>query len=258
MIVQDVIDKLERQSPIDAAMEWDNVGLLVGDANKEVKRIYIALDATDEVIKHAADVKADMLITHHPLIFSGMKSITSDDFIGRRVISLVKNDMAYYAIHTNFDVYGMGALAQEALGLIDALPLDISHGEEGIGRIGNFAVPIKLKKLAAEIKKKFKVDAVRVYGDVDSKVQKIAISPGSGKSEIDNAIEQGADVLITGDIGHHDGIDSVARGMAIIDAGHYGLEHLFIDYMAYYLGDGHDLSGIKIFTEEKCNPYYTL
>lgn len=258
MIVQDVIDKLEKQSPVDAAMEWDNVGLLVGDATKEVEKIYIALDATDEVINHAIEAKADMLITHHPLIFSGMKRLTLDDFIGRRVISLVKNDIAYYALHTNFDVYGMGALAQEALGLDDALPLDISHGEEGIGRIGNLAVPIKIRKLASDVKRKFNIDAVRVYGDVDSKVQKIAISPGSGKSEIDNAVEQGADVLITGDIGHHDGIDCVAKGMAVIDAGHYGLEHLFIDYMAYYLGEELAGSKVKIYKEEMCNPYDTL
>ncbi len=258
MTVKDIIDKLEKQSPPDAAMEWDNVGLLVGDERKVVKKIYIALDATDEVVAKAIEAKADMLITHHPLIFSGMRRVAQDDFVGRRVIALVKNDIAYYALHTNFDVYGMGALAQETLGLDDALPLDILHGEEGIGRIGNLAVPIKLKKLASEVKKKFSIDAVRVYGDIDSKVQKIAISPGSGKSEIDNAVEQGADVLITGDIGHHDGIDCVARGMAIIDAGHYGLEHLFIDYIAYYLGEECKNNKVKIFKEEMCNPYETL
>ena len=73
MIVQDIIDRLEAQSPTDAAEEWDNVGLLIGDTGKEVRKIYIALDATDDVISHAIDFGADMLITHHPLIFSGMK-----------------------------------------------------------------------------------------------------------------------------------------------------------------------------------------
>ncbi len=251
MVVQDIIDKLEEQSPTEAAMEWDNVGLLVGDASKKVKNIYIALDATDEVIEHAIEAKADMLITHHPLIFSGMKRLTSDDFIGRRVIALVKNNIAYYAIHTNFDVYGMGALAQEALGLYDALPLVISEGEEGMGRIGNLPEAVKLKKLAAKVKKDFGVEAVRIYGDGEAKVQKIAIMPGSGKDEIDNAIKQNADVLITGDIGHHDGIDAVAKGLSIIDAGHYGLEHLFIYYMAEFL----DSKGLKISKEPINNPY---
>ena len=251
MLVQDIINKLESQSPIDAAMEWDNVGLLIGDTNREVKKVYIALDASDDVISHTIDVGADMLITHHPLIFSGMKRLTSDDFIGRRVISLIKNDIAYYAIHTNFDVYGMGALAEEALELDGAMPLDISHGEEGMGRIGNLTEPLNLKKLASEVKRRFDINAVRVYGNLDTKVQKIAIMPGSGKSEIDNALEQGAEVLITGDIGHHDGIDAVAKGIFIIDAGHYGLEHLFIDYIASYLSD----CDVEISKEDIENPY---
>ena len=251
MIVQDIIDRLEAQSPVDAAMEWDNVGLLIGDSNKEVRKIYIALDATDDVINNAIEFGADMLVTHHPLIFSGMKRLINDDFIGRRVITLIRNDIAYYAIHTNFDVYGMGALAEDALELDAATPLDISQGEEGMGRIGNLTVPIKLKKLASEVKKKFDIDAVRVYGDLDTKVQKVAIMPGSGKSEIDNALEQGAQVLITGDIGHHDGIDAVAKGIAIIDAGHYGLEHLFIDYISSYLEE----DDVEIGKEGITNPY---
>ena len=251
MIVQDIIDRLEAQSPTDAAEEWDNVGLLIGDTGKEVRKIYIALDATDDVISHAIDFGANMLITHHPLIFSGMKRLTSDNFIGRRVIALIKNDISYYAIHTNFDVYGMGTLAEEALELDAAEPLDVLHGEEGMGRIGNLTEPLKLKKLASEVKKRFNIDTVRVYGNLDTEVQKVAVMPGSGKSEIDSALEQGAQVLITGDIGHHDGIDAVAKGIYIIDAGHYGLEHLFIDYISSYLKE----DGIEIGKENIKNPF---
>lgn len=252
MIIKDIVNKLEQQSPKEAALEWDNVGLLVGDYNSDVKTIYVALDATDQVIEHAIEKKADLLITHHPLIFSGMKRITNDDFIGRRVIKLIENNIACYALHTNFDIYGMGALAQEALGLTEAMPLDVFMGEEGMGRIGNLREPITLKRLASDVKKKFNLQAVRVYGDTNLKVQKIAICPGSGKSEIDNAIDQGADVLITGDVGHHDGIDAVARKLNVIDAGHYGLEHLFIDYIAYYLNE---ISDINIYKEDFENAY---
>lgn len=252
MIIKDIVNKLEQQSPKEAALEWDNVGLLVGDYNSDVKTIYVALDATDQVIEHAIEKKADLLITHHPLIFSGMKRITNDDFIGRRVIKLIENNIACYALHTNFDIYGMGALAQEALGLTEAMPLDVFIGEEGMGRIGNLREPITLKRLASDVKKKFNLQAVRVYGDTNLKVQKIAICPGSGKSEIDNAIDQGADVLITGDVGHHDGIDAVARKLNVIDAGHYGLEHLFIDYIAYYLNE---ISDINIYKEDFENAY---
>ncbi len=251
MTVQEIIDKLDSRSPIGSALDWDNVGLLVGDSAKEVKSIYIALDATDEAISHAIDKGADMLLTHHPLIFSGMKRITADDFIGRRVMSLIQNDIAYVAFHTNFDVFGMGDIAADALGIRNTEPLDETEEDEGIGRIGDIGKAVTLRKLAEETKKAFDISYVNVYGDLSSDVCRIAISPGSGKSEIDVAVEKGADVLITGDIGHHDGIDAVAKGIFVIDAGHYGIEHIFIDDMAEYLSE----LGINIYKEEIRNPY---
>ncbi len=251
MTVQDIIDKLDSRSPIDSALDWDNVGLLVGNATKEVKSIYIALDATDEVISHAIDTGADMILTHHPLIFSGMKRITADDFIGRRVMSLIRNDISYVAFHTNFDVFGMGDIAADTLGLRNAEPLDETEEDEGIGRIGDIGKVITLRELAETTKKAFDISYVNVYGDLSANVCRIAISPGSGKSEVDVAVSKGADVLITGDIGHHDGIDAVAKGIAVIDAGHYGIEHIFIDDMVEYLGE----LGLNIYKEEIRNPY---
>ena len=254
MTVQDIIDKLDNHSPIEAALDWDNVGLLVGDSAAEVNSIYIALDATDEVITHAIASNADLLLTHHPLIFSGLKRITTDNFIGRRVIKLIQNNISYAAFHTNFDVFGMGDEVASKLKLIDCVPLDITYEDEGIGRIGSAPAPVNLRQLAEDVKDKFDIDAVNVYGDLDSKVQRIAVCPGSGKSEIDAAIRGGADVLITGDISHHTGIDSLAQGLSVIDAGHYGLEHVFIGYMYDYL------SGINltIHTEPIKNPFVTL
>ena len=112
MLCQEIIKTLEARYPGSCAMDWDYVGLLVGRRKKEVHRIYVAVDATDEVIEAAIDAQADMLVTHHPMIFSGMKRITEDDFIGRRVLRLIQNDIAYYAMHTNYDVMGMA----EAIG----------------------------------------------------------------------------------------------------------------------------------------------
>lgn len=106
-----VIEILEKQSPKSYACDWDNVGLLVGREDKEIQKIYIALDATDEAIEEAIANGADMLLTHHPMIFKGMKRVTQEDFIGRRIIRLIQNDMVYYAMHTNFDVMGMADLA---------------------------------------------------------------------------------------------------------------------------------------------------
>ena len=234
-----VIELLEKQSPKSYACDWDNVGLLVGREDKEIQKIYIALDATDEAIEEAIANGADMLLTHHPMIFKGMKRVTQEDFIGRRIIRLIQNDMVYYAMHTNFDVMGMADLAADYLGISDTRVLEITSvsetGEEGIGRYGSLKKEMTVRECCEEVKQAFSLENVKVFGDLERKVKTAAISPGSGKSVISNALQAGVDVLITGDIDHHEGIDAVAQNMTVIDAGHYGVEHIFIPYMDQYL-----------------------
>lgn len=234
-----VIEILEKQSPKSYACDWDNVGLLVGREDKEIQKIYIALDATDEAIEEAIANGADMLLTHHPMIFKGMKRVTQEDFIGRRIIHLIQNDMVYYAMHTNFDVMGMADLAADYLGISDTRVLEITSvsetGEEGIGRYGSLKKEMTVRECCEEVKQAFSLENVKVFGDLERKVKTAAISPGSGKSVISNALQAGVDVLITGDIDHHEGIDAVAQNMTVIDAGHYGVEHIFIPYMEQYL-----------------------
>jgi dinuclear metal center YbgI/SA1388 family protein len=234
-----VIEILEKQSPKSYACDWDNVGLLVGREDKEIQKIYIALDATDEAIEEAIANGADMLLTHHPMIFKGMKRVTQEDFIGRRIIRLIQNDMVYYAMHTNFDVMGMADLAADYLGISDTRVLEITSvsetGEEGIGRYGSLKKEMTVRECCEEVKQAFSLENVKVFGDLERKVKTAAISPGSGKSVISNALQAGVDVLITGDIDHHEGIDAVAQNMTVIDAGHYGVEHIFIPYMEQYL-----------------------
>ena len=234
-----VIELLEKQSPKSYACDWDNVGLLVGREDKEIQKIYIALDATDEAIEEAIANGADMLLTYHPMIFKGMKRVTQEDFIGRRIIRLIQNDMVYYAMHTNFDVMGMADLAADYLGISDTRVLEITSvsetGEEGIGRYGSLKKEMTVRECCEEVKQAFSLENVKVFGDLERKVKTAAISPGSGKSVISNALQAGVDVLITGDIDHHEGIDAVAQNMTVIDAGHYGVEHIFIPYMEQYL-----------------------
>lgn len=234
-----VIEILEKQSPKSYACDWDNVGLLVGREDKEIQKIYIALDATDEAIEEAIANGADMLLTHHPMIFKGIKRVTQEDFIGRRIIRLIQNDMVYYAMHTNFDVMGMADLAADYLGISDTRVLEITSvsetGEEGIGRYGSLKKEMTVRECCEEVKQAFSLENVKVFGDLERKVKTAAISPGSGRSVISNALQAGVDVLITGDIDHHEGIDAVAQKLTVIDAGHYGVEHIFIPYMEQYL-----------------------
>lgn len=161
MICREIIKEIEARFPKHYAMEWDNVGLQVGRSDKEVKRIYLALDATDEVIEEAADWGADMLITHHPMIFKAMKKINDEDFIGRRVLKLIRDDISYYAMHTNYDVMGMAELAGKVLELSEPEVLEVTGSMQsesgevpvGIGRVADLAQPMDLKSCAEMVKK---------------------------------------------------------------------------------------------------------
>lgn len=239
MKCNDILQQIEQDFPTYKAYEWDNVGLLAGRDDKEVKRVFVALDATDTVIEEAIQWGADMLITHHPLIFSPVKKVNNQNFITNRLIRLIQNDISYYAMHTNYDIVKMADLASERLGLVDSKPLEVSGWdmEEGLGKIGMIPElqPVTVEQYASHVKQAFGLSSVQIFGDTKQCVKKVAILPGSGKSCIEAAIEQSADLLITGDIGHHEGIDAYCRGLTILDAGHYGIEHIFIGDMCSYL-----------------------
>lgn len=260
MLCKEIIRLIEAVYPKSAALGFDNVGLLAGREGKEVKRIYLALDATDEVVDEAIKRKADMLITHHPLIFSGMKSITDGDFIGRRVIKLIQNDISYYAMHTNYDVLGMAELANKILELNDSEVLDITteidDKPEGIGRVGNLKNEMTIRECCEYVKEKLVLENVKVFGNLEQKVQRMAVSPGSGKSAVKPAIEKKAQVLVTGDIGHHEGIDAVAQGLIVIDAGHYGTEYIFIENIKKFLEN--KLEGIEVIDVPVSHPFQVI
>ena len=260
MQCKEIMQVIEAAYPRSAALDFDNVGLLAGRAEKEVNRVYLALDATDAVIDRAIEAGADMLITHHPLIFSPMKRVTDEDFIGRRVVKLIQSDIAYYAMHTNYDVLGMATLSEKILGIKNSQVLDVTMcedgNEEGIGRVGDLEKPMTLEECCVYVKHKLKLGSLKVFGDMNGTVSRLAVSPGSGKSAVAPAIAKGADVLVTGDIGHHDGLDAVEQGLAVIDAGHYGTEYIFIDDMKHFLED--KLPVLDIMTTPIIHPFQVI
>lgn len=236
MICKEIIRIIEEAYPTACAMPWDNVGLLAGRTDKEISTVYIAVDLTEQVLEEAIEAKADLILTHHPLIFSPLSSVTNEDFIGKRVVTLLQNDISYYAMHTNYDILRMGILAAERFGLKDTEVLESAgDGELGIGRIGTESREMTLAECCGIVKDRFGLESVKLFGEPGQTVRRIAICPGSGKSVLHTSIKRGADVLITGDIGHHEGIDAVAQGMAVIDAGHYGLEYIYMEDMKRFL-----------------------
>lgn len=239
MRCKEIMDIIESVYPKGAALGFDNVGLQAGRQDKEVKKVYLALDATKEVISDALWKEADMLITHHPLIFGPLKAVTDEDFVGSRILTMIQNDMCYYAMHTNYDVLGMAALAGEKFELSGAEVLDetMETGDttEGIGRIGELKQAQNLRECCEFVKKRLNLEHVKVFGDLSREVKRLAVSPGSGKSAVIPALRKGADVLVTGDIGHHEGLDALEQGLCVIDAGHYGTEYMFIEDMKRFL-----------------------
>ena len=237
MICRELIELLEKKYPPSIAESWDNPGLQVGSYEKEIKSIYIALDATGEVIRHAIDAKADLLLTHHPMLMHGLKKINDGDFYGRRVLELITHDIAYYAMHTNYDIVEMAPLAARMLALKDAQIMEktcvLPDGREGgFGMAGELPKEMTLLQCAEYVKDVFQIPDVKIFGNPETVLNRAAVLPGSGKSMTADALRNGAEVYITGDFGHHDGIDAVDQGLNVIDAGHYGIEHIFIGQMA--------------------------
>lgn len=235
MKVNELTGWLDEHFPAAAAEDWDNVGLLTGDDEREVHHVFLALDLTDETLEEAIEAGADMIVTHHPMIFSGIKKINNHSFTGRRILKLVREGISYYAMHTNYDILGMADLSAGYLELSETKVLSATgemDGETiGFGRVGKIPAKMTLKEYALLVKKNLKLADVKVYGNLDQMVETAAVCTGSGKSMISDVLVAGADVYVTGDIDHHTGIDTVAQGLCIIDAGHYGTEYIFMEDM---------------------------
>ena len=258
MKLAEVIENLEGFCPGSFAQDWDNVGLQVGSGGQEIQVLMLALDASGDVIRQAEEKGADLLLTHHPLLFKGVRHVTESDHVGKRILRLAKRGIACYAMHTNFDVLGMADAAAEKLKLVDAEVLEVTYEDdvsrEGLGRIGKLPTYMTLEELAAYVRDVVSLPKVRVYGDRKQPIVTAALLPGSGGGEIDLAVKGGADVMITGDISHHTGLDAVEKGIAVIDATHYGLEKLFVPYMEDYLH--RELPHLTVLKAEETEPFW--
>lgn len=231
----EIINILEEQFPVKYAVPGDKTGFQVGDREKEVHHIFVAVDATDENIEEAIRVGADMLLTHHPMIYSPLAAVTTDSFNGRRVIKMIENGLCYMSTHTNYDSCRMADLAAERLQMSECQVLEEVADGLGIGKVGRLPKEMTLRECALFVKEKFRIPSVKFFGDGEQKVSLAAICPGSGRSVLGCCHKAGAEVFITGDVDHHTGIDQLDDALPIIDAGHYGVEHIYIEDMCRFL-----------------------
>ncbi len=214
--------------PKNLAYSWDNVGMQIGSLNKEVNRILLALDLTLEVVEEAIKENVELIIVHHPLIFSPLKAIDTDTYKGMLIEKLIKEGITLYVAHTNFDISnkGMNLILANMLNLENQEILDYTTEKEGLGRIGDVK-EMTMEEAINYVKKTFNVNHARFIGKMDHKVKKIAISGGSGSSNINNAFDHGADLYVSGDLSYHYALDILGMGLNALDIGH-NIEKFFV------------------------------
>lgn len=240
IFVKDIYDHIDSFAPFSSAMSFDNVGLLVGDYGASVTKIVLALDITKNVIEEAKKTGAELIISHHPVIFDPLKSVDSDSV----VYGLCRNGLNAICAHTNLDAANGGVNDI----LCTALELEnIQIWEpENIGRIGYTNRTFgDLVKLTAN---KLGVKGLN-YIDCGRPCHKIAVLGGSGGSDIDFAVSSGADTLITGEMKHNQYIYAKDRGLNVIAAGHFDTEYITIPILADILSYKFRTLDVSVFYE---------
>lgn len=232
----EIFEYLNKLAPLNLQMDFDNSGFLVGDKNSEVKRCIVALDVTDSVIDEAIEQNAELIISHHPIIFNPQKSVSADELVGRKLIKLIKNDISVISMHTNLDIADGGV--NDALMQVLACP--VSGGLEPVGegfcgRIGEYEEAIDFFEFLGICKKALNSNGLR-YHYAGKPVKKLAVMGGSGGDCITLADELGCDTYVTADIKYGGFLDAKALGINVIDADHFCTENVIIPVISEKLG----------------------
>ena len=248
--VEWVINEMEQWAPPCWAEDFDNVGLLVGDKTQPVKKILVALDATDAVVAEAVAGSYDCIITHHALIFAPLKQIVASDDTGRRILKLAKHGISLYTAHTNLDKApgGVNDCLAKKLGMDNAAPMvpDPLIKGIGLGLVAQLPVETTLGKLAAHVKASLKLESVRYSGSLSAKIKKAALCGGSGMSFWQHAKDADCHVYITGDIKYSDALGALAAGLCLLDITHYSGENIVVEAIVERLRTKAQQAGIPL------------
>lgn len=220
--VGDIAALMEQWAPAALAEDGDNVGLLAGHAGSAVQVALISLDVDDNVLAHAKAIGATLVIAHHPFIYRPLPAITDAKQEGRLVMLAIEAGIAIYAAHTNLDraAGGVNDALCEAVGLVGPAPASIGS----IGRLAFAPAAAALDEFARHVKVSLGTPVVRVTGQADRQILKVYVIPGAGRHDIQSAVNSGADCMLTGEIGYHDGQDALACNLCVVEAGHYHSE----------------------------------
>jgi dinuclear metal center YbgI/SA1388 family protein len=263
--LRDILAQLEIMAPSGLAEPWDNPGLQVGSYTQEVRKIFVALDPTLNALTSASERKAQVLLTHHPLIFGPLTRVDIDAYPGNVIREALARGISVVAAHTNLDRSkgGVCDILGDLLGLKNVEVLEEPENKEGAGggRIGDLPEPAHLPRVAEEVKRLLGIERLRMAGLRDAVIRRVAVVGGSGGKLVSLAKKKGADLLLTGDIGHHHALEAESHGIALMDAGHFHTERAAVKVIAERLEILLAASGWEVSVEmyeDETDPLYVV
>lgn len=255
--VNDILEFIETIAPKSLKMEWDNAGLLCGSGATPVTKVLVALDPFEHVCKEAADWSAELIITHHPLIFHGVKSVTDETSIGRGIMTLCRHGICAINAHTNLDCAegGVNDVLAATLGLTDITPIPYGDGSVSLLRCGN-AEEQSMDAFLAKVECILSCEGIR-YVDSGKPVRKVAVGGGSCAEAMLDALAAGCDTFVTADVKYNQFWDAHDLGLNLIDAGHFNTENPMMKVLAKQIGEKFPEIQVKISkTHDDCIKFY--
>jgi dinuclear metal center YbgI/SA1388 family protein len=234
--ISDILGLLDEIAPFQLAESWDNSGLQVGSLENRVSKILMALDPTVRALRMAAGRNAQMLLTHHPLIFKPLTRLEPDVYPGNVLAEALAEKISVAAIHTNLDA-AHGGVNDALAGLLHLENVEVLLDSgvvqgAGMGRIGDLARPVSLAEMAKRLKSALQSERLLCCGKQAKEIRRVAVIGGSGGDMIGLAAQKGADLLVTGDVRHHHALEAEEAGIVLIDGGHFSTEKSALRHFA--------------------------
>ncbi len=241
--VKDIFQEMDQWAPFETQMDFDNAGFLVGRGDQTVRKILVSLDITESVVDEAEQWGADLIVSHHPVIFHPVKRITDETPTGRTLLSLVESGISAICAHTNLDAAqgGVNVCLAQTLGLTGLEQLhqdgvDRNGQPYGVGRVGNlnWNNSPSPEEFAAYVKEKLQAAGVR-FASGGKPVRRVAVGGGSCGSMLSDALAAGCDTFVTADVKYDQFLQAQALGITLMDAGHYATENVVCPKIVQYL-----------------------
>ena len=254
--VKDVIKVIEDFAPLSIQEGWDNSGLCIGSSDAPVSSVLFGLDCTPELVDEAIGCGADMVVTHHPLIFSCLKKISPDTPVGEAVIKAIRAGISIYAAHTSADkvIAGVSGAMAARLGLVNVSILDEDGDGTGLGVVGDLPETLTANEAVELVKERFSLRMLRASRPIDGKISRVAMCGGSGGSLIGAAKKSGAQLYLSGDISYHNFF--TGEDFMIMDIGHYESEIEIVDILFSLIKKNFPTFAVRITQNIYSNPIF--